>query len=141
MLVKNHAGLTLIEIILVIVIVSSLGALAIPQMRSGLENRQAKQALETARSLAHAVRMYNANHGDLPPTSAAGLEWVTLENEGYIKRNEMASYGGRFTYSVVPNDADPEKWAVLVTVGPRTLRVENSEDKFSVSDTAGYYNK
>ncbi len=139
---KRHSGFSLVELIVIIVIMSALSAMAIPKMRAGMENRQARQVLETSRSLAHAVKMYSANHaGALPPTDQNGIEWTTLENEGYIKKSEMVNYGGRFTYSFVPNAADSEKWSVQATNGPRTLRVQNSDNAFVVTDTAGFYNK
>ena len=72
------------EVILVTVIVGIGAGLAIPNVRMGIENRQAKQSLETLRSIHHAIRMYDVDHSALP------VNLLALQNAGYLNSAEYA---------------------------------------------------
>ena len=66
----KKSGFTLIEMILVMLIVAIGGALAIPKVQQSVENRQAKQALQTVKHIHHAVRSFEVDKGELPDPSA-----------------------------------------------------------------------
>ena len=130
-------GFTLLELITVLVIIAVSAGIGLASMRPGIENRQAKQALETARSIAHAVKVYQLNAGALPSADLS-----ELIADGYINSEEFA-YPDRYTYRFVPNGASPAEWAVeAVSTNPaRTLRVENDAPDFLITDSKKFYKK
>lgn len=81
---SDKKGLNLMEVILVVVIVGIAAALVAPNVRIGIENRQAKQVDETLRSIYHAIRMYTVDYGRSPADLKA------LEDAGYLKSTEYA---------------------------------------------------
>ena len=121
---KKIKGVTLLELILVIVIISIGAALAIPSMRAGVEHKQARAALDTLRSFAQAVRMYEVNEDILP----IDLSTETLITLGYLSAAELAP---GFNYSVDASDpASPIVSAVSTeTEREITLQVFSSQDK------------
>ena len=124
-------GLTLVEMVLVLIIMAVGATLASVSMRAGLDNRQAKQALETAKSIAHSVRMYQLDKGILPTQS----DLTELFQAGYLKQEELA-FRDKFTYSFAPNLVSPTQWKVTAVRGSRTLQVQNQSDSFVVTDTS-----
>lgn len=84
-------GVTLLELVLVLVIVAIGGALAYPSIQRGIENQQAKKALETLRTISNAVRLYQLDKGVLPQSI------TDLENLRYINPTE---YAPGFAYSI-----------------------------------------
>ena len=132
--IKNHAGFSLVEQLLVIIIISISAGLAFNTMQSGAENRAAKQVLETAKQTAHSVRIYQLDTGSLPTQSNLS----ELEDKGYINRSEFP-HRDTFSYTFVPNGGDPSRWSVQATNGSRTLTVRNNTDQFDVTDSKGLY--
>lgn len=137
MKIKRHQepfGLTLLELIVVMVIVAIAASLALVSLRPGVDNRKARQVLGTAQSIAHAVRMYEQETGNLPTQSNLS----ELLNQGYLKDDEFA-YRNQYTYSFVPNTVTPSRWGIEAskTDSSRLLRVENRGDSFAVTDSAG----
>lgn len=128
-------GLTLVEMVLVLVILGVGASLATVSLRAGMENREAKQVLETAKSIAHSVRMYQLDTGSLPTQ----LDLSELIQAGYLKQEEFASRN-KFTYSFSPNTTDPKRWKVMAVHGSRSLQVENRSDSFAVTDSTGLLN-
>ena len=129
-------GLTLVEMVLVLIIVAMGASLATVSLRAGMENRQAKQALETAKSIAHSVRMYQLDTGSLPTQS----DLSELIQAGYLKQEEFA-FRNKVTYSFSPNTSDPKRWKVTAVRGSRSLQVENRSDSFAVTDSSGLFNR
>lgn len=106
----KRKGLTLIEVILVLVVVATIAGLAAPNLRIGMENRRAKQALETLRSIHHAVRMYEVNKGVLPASIAV------LQQEGYLSTVEFSVRAVTWLdsrgYQYTINTTNPANWFV-----------------------------
>ncbi len=130
-------GLTFLELIIVMVIVAISATLALASVRAGVENRQARQALETAKSIGHAVRVYQLDNGALP-----GAKLTELFDRGYLKEDEFA-FRNEYNYSFVPNQANTSRWAVEVdrSDNSRKIRVENRGDSFAVTDSKGFLSK
>lgn len=121
---RYKKGLSLWEVVLVMVIVGVAAALASPSVRMGIENRQAKQALETLKSIHHAVRMYEVDHGCLPgaascipppPGNKTALQ--ILQDTGYLSsaeypylRTGSADPNG-YEYKALPNGSANNTWA------------------------------
>lgn len=111
-------GLSLMEVILVVVIVGVAAALAAPNVRTGIENRQAVQATETLKSIFHAIRMYEVDRGSLPADLKA------LEDAGYLQSTEYA-------YKRKPDDTDSNGFEYTITTSPRCAVAE----RFTITTT------
>jgi type II secretory pathway pseudopilin PulG len=79
---KNYRGVTMLEIILVVVIIAIAGGFSIPGFRQGVINREAKSALNTLKNINQAVRMYAAEYGAEPASI------TVLESKGFLKNVE-----------------------------------------------------
>ncbi|MBI1977903.1 MAG: prepilin-type N-terminal cleavage/methylation domain-containing protein, partial [Candidatus Omnitrophica bacterium] len=97
-------GVSLLELILVIVIMAIGAALVIPRLEQGVENRRAKDALETLKTISNAVRLYELNTGSFPPSGLLDQEDAippgpphVLESGGYLNPKE---YAPSFNYSI-----------------------------------------
>ncbi len=133
--IGNQRGVSVIEQILILVIITLSATLAFNTMRSGGENKSAKQALDTAKQIGQAVRLYEINTGGLPTQA----DLSELEDKGYIKADELSEKNA-YTYTFVSNGGDPAKWSIQATNGTRTLSVKNNDGSFDVHDSSGLYN-
>ncbi len=93
----RHRGVTLTEILITLTIIAIGAGLVIPQMRSGVENREAKQALNTLHSILQAVRLYEVDKGNLQNAGGNPINLANLESEGYVLARE---YAPKFNYSI-----------------------------------------
>jgi competence protein ComGC len=119
----NERGLTLVEVVLVAVIVVTGSTLAVVSMNSGLENREAKQASNALQSMAHAMKMYELEHGELPENLAE------LAEEGFLKEEELPFEDGKYTYQIKRNQGN-ERWSIQAVEyeTKRVLSAENQSD-------------
>ena len=103
----HQKGVTLLELILVLVIIAIGASLAVPKLRRSVENREAKAALETLRSISQAVRMYEVTKGELPAnlytleteTTTAGSGTGTSYGTRYLDPTEYA-FSPPYTYEI-----------------------------------------
>ncbi|OGX03407.1 MAG: hypothetical protein A3G87_09115 [Omnitrophica bacterium RIFCSPLOWO2_12_FULL_50_11] len=95
---SKQTGVTMLELVLVLVIVAIGGALAYPAVRRGIENQEAKNALRTLRTMTQAIRMYELDHGcdfsTLSPNPCPAVNKAdpiaALADEGWLNPNEYA---------------------------------------------------
>lgn len=92
---KRLSGVTLLELLIVLIILAVGSVAVLPKFRKEIENREAKQALETVRMIAQAARMYKVDKGQGPANLAE------LEAAGYVDRNSYYK-PSIFTYASVP---------------------------------------
>ena len=78
---NSHAGFTLIEILLVIVIIVTLMAVLIPNMRRAMGDANAGTATMYINKLAGDLALYEATNG-YPPTTAQGLRALVEKPSG-----------------------------------------------------------
>ena len=144
--VSGSRGVTLLELILVLVIVAVGASLTYPKVLKGVENREAKKALETLRTISQSIRLYELNHGNLLDDSGVPvpIDLQDLENAGYVKSSE---YAPRFNYSiavdVTPPISPPVVTAVHVSSGRTITLTQHATIKGqdgSVTDSAGFLN-
>lgn len=111
------------EVILVVVIVGVAAALAAPNMRIGIENRQGKQAAETVRSIFHAIRMYEADRG-APPGSIGDLETAGYLNsaEYAFKRTSSNTDSEGYEYTIDTTGSTRCVWANRFTITTTVIK-------------------
>lgn len=158
----KRGGVTLIEIILVLVIVGIGAVLAVPRIQVGIENKTSKQALFTLMTIANAAKMHRVDTGSWP-TTISNLEpydaATNLLGKGYVKPVE---YFHQYVSGVTPAGVqysfvssvtlDPNLWRVqgefVRCVGPmgsctvvtdRTISFENSASGGSFTDSKGVF--
>ena len=142
---QGKSGLTFIEIILVLVIAATLAGLAAPNIRIGMENRQAKQAVQTLRSIHHAVRMYQLDKGGNLPADI-----LSMENQSYVLSTEFAvkkvlvdvSDRTNYVYSINTADANwyAEAKRCTGTGCATVIRTLRAYKDGSITDDAGILN-
>lgn len=106
---RNKKGVTLLEMILVIMLISIAAALAMPNMQKGVDQKRADNAIATMRMMSYCLRLYLQEHGDVLPANTA---WGHLDTEnaagidgnGCFDRNQMEN---TFTFpardTLIPN--------------------------------------
>jgi prepilin-type N-terminal cleavage/methylation domain-containing protein len=90
---RNRKGFTLIELVVVIAILGILALIAVPRLAGVRDNAQETADLATARSIASAVSIYEADNGvkpadidDLVPDylndvpTGASINWIGTDN-------------------------------------------------------------
>jgi type IV pilus assembly protein PilA len=70
----RSAGFTLIELAIVVAIIGILAAIAIPSYRNYVTRARVSEGLALAQKLKHALALYYAVHGQLPPET--GSNWL-----------------------------------------------------------------
>lgn len=82
---NNQKGLTLIELLAVLVILGIIAAIAIPAIGNIIDNSRFKAIKSDAIMVINAARMYHADTGELPPPAAEGEESVSEELNSYLE--------------------------------------------------------
>lgn len=125
---KNERGLTLIEVMMVVIILGILVALVVPQFTGRTEQaRRAAARADIEANIATALEMYFLDNGTYP-TSEQGLIALTREPDvpplprswqgPYLKKNTTFNdpWGEAYVY-VSPGDHNPESYD-LSSSGP-----------------------
>lgn len=63
---KNRKGVTLIELLIVVLILAALSAIAIPRISRSASSAKAKSCATNIDILNSAIELYNADHGEYP---------------------------------------------------------------------------
>ena len=87
-------GVTLLELILVLVIVAIGCGLTFPKVQIGIENQGAKKALETMRTISNAIRSYELDHGNLLDDTLPApqpIDLADLQTAGYVNPSEYST--------------------------------------------------
>lgn len=101
-LMRNHAGFTLIELMVVIIILGLLAAIVMPRIVGETDKARYGAALAQMRILEDALKRYKLDNG-LFPTTEQGLEsLVRRPSVGFIPRNWPE--GGYLDKQELPRD-------------------------------------
>ena len=142
----NKRGVTLLELILVLVIIAIGASLAVPKLRKSVENREAKAALGTLQSISHAARMYEVTKGGFPEdfdiTDLETTDPETTDPATGTRYLDPVEYAPGYTYGITVKEGEP----VTVVAGNSNRRRiiltqcgdANKSKDGAVGDSAGF---
>ncbi len=78
----KKAGVTLIELLIVVMILAALAAIAIPRMSQSASNAKLRACLTTIEVMNGIIEMYNADNGSYPATLTVITQDITIFPEG-----------------------------------------------------------
>lgn len=117
--IQGQAGMTLIEIMVVIAIIGVMGTVSVVGFMKSFASAKVKSAREQIRSLEGALDMYNLDNGAYPTTEqglkalvekpATGRVPPDYPSGGYLKRNSLPAdpWGNSFAYVSPGNHGNP----------------------------------
>lgn len=92
----THAGFTLVEVLIVVVILGILAAIVVPQYMGATQDASEKTAFHEVKRLRKAVEVYLIRHGnELPDVEEGDKTWGSLISVGdYLKTAPVNPYVG-----------------------------------------------
>lgn len=91
-LLKHRKGLTLIELLIVVIILGALAAIAIPRMSSSADTARTRACQTNIETINTQVELYYANNSDWPTMS------TFLADPNYFPETPTCPSGGTYDY-------------------------------------------
>lgn len=114
---KNEKGLTLIELLAVLVIVGIIAAIAIPAIGGTISNAKTKADTASEKMVEEAAMRYLIDHDGVVP-SPGGLTIPVLVNDGYL--NSIPSFNDGLTRNITTTSNNGKYTAKVDEVTPPT---------------------
>ncbi|WP_417899423.1 type II secretion system protein [Bacillus haimaensis] len=115
-LLKNEKGLTLIELLAVVVILGIIAAIAVPSIGKIIENAREDAIIADGQQLMGAARL--ALLDDIQPTTAGELSYSELNN--YLDKFDDSKYSS----AIVTINGDSVTGAVLTPKNGETINLD-----------------
>ena len=81
---KARKGVSLVELLIVVLILAALSAIAIPRISQSATNAKSKACLTNIDVLNSAIELYNADHGEYPTNLQTVTQDITLFPDGEV---------------------------------------------------------
>jgi prepilin-type N-terminal cleavage/methylation domain-containing protein len=91
----NRKGVTLIELLIVVLILAALSAIAIPRISQSAESARDNACATNINIMNSAIELYNANEGDYP----SALTDVTGDTDSFPDGAPTCPHEGTYTMS------------------------------------------
>lgn len=117
---RKKNGFTLIELIVVIAILGILATIAVPRVGAFRADAETAATLATARTIASAVAMNQAQNGSTTETALNGLDAYIQNADGLATEGYIINYDGSggITSITVPGGATWTPGADALTTSP-----------------------
>jgi prepilin-type N-terminal cleavage/methylation domain-containing protein len=115
---RVEAGYTLVEIVVVVAILGTLAAIAVPSLRAALVQAKATEAFANLEQIKRVLLEYRAETGEFPADKSSTYGSLPPELEGRVSGNPFVGSGYVVMYTRPTTRAG--SWEVLLFVRPRS---------------------
>lgn len=131
-IIKNERGLTLIELLAVVVILGIISAIAVPSIGGLIDNSKKDAHVANAQQMINAAKIaVTADKSLIPDDSGpVRIELKKLESNGYlekVKDPDGGTYNKTDSYVMISNDNNKLSYSVKLINDKRGVQTDNGE--------------
>ncbi|WP_374717087.1 type II secretion system protein [Geobacillus thermodenitrificans] len=131
-IIKNERGLTLIELLAVVVILGIISAIAVPSIGGLIDNSKKDAHVANAQQMINAAKIAVTADKSLIPDGSkpVKIELKKLESNGYlekVKDPDGGTYNKTDSYVMISNDNNKLSYSVKLINDKRGVQNDNGE--------------